>query len=333
MTDPHHPPTQPLPALFERWLRDTIGAGLPQETKAVCGSCVMCQPDSWIAAAPKLAFHPDARCCTYRPELWNFQVGAMLADPDSVHPHGLRTVRERIEAEGQPIGLVTAGDYRRRYAEALAGGQFGRDPSLRCPHFVEDGHACGIWAHRNAVCATWFCRHDRGAVGQGTWVAARELFSAVELTLAFSMVSELLPGGSADNWQSWTGTREDFYLAAWEAARALTWADLRPGAPEGLQTAVAGMQRVWRAHQRSRLPERLQLRRADVVAAQGPNVLVRGYLTQDPVHMPVVLWKQLLAFDGRPWTEVVEELRGKGVGIGEAAVRLLVDFDVLRGVE
>jgi hypothetical protein len=333
MSDDHGTPAQPLPDLFQRWLEQVIGGGLPKETKAVCGSCVMCQPDTWVWDVPDLAFHPDARCCTYRPELWNFQVGAMLADPGSVHPHGLRTVRERIASEGKPIGLVTPGDYRKRYAEALEGGQFGRDASLRCPHFVEEGHACGIWAHRNAVCATWFCRHDRGAVGQGTWVAARELFSAVELTLAFSMVSELLPEGSAESWESWTGTREAFYLATWEAARDLSWADLEPVAPAGLRLAVAGMQKVWSALRRSQLPERLQLRRADVVAVQGQNVLVQGYVTHDPVNMPVVLWKQLLAFDGRPWTEVVEELRSKGIGIGEGAVRLLVDFDVLRGAE
>ena len=48
---------------------------------------------------------------------------------------------------------------------------------------------------RNAVCSTWFCKHERGAVGQRFWHAVRDLLIAVEERVALRC---LIEGGLPD---------------------------------------------------------------------------------------------------------------------------------------
>jgi hypothetical protein len=81
-----------------------------------------------------------------------------------------------------PLGLgLSYADLRR-----LIGVQshFGRTDVVRCPHFVEQTQGCAIWEARNAVCSTWFCQYERGAVSQRFWHAVRDLLIAVEEQVA-----------------------------------------------------------------------------------------------------------------------------------------------------
>ena len=76
-----------------------------------------------------------------------------------------------------PLGLGRPATYALLYGNSKDG--FGASRSLRCPHHLEDG-SCGIWAHRMSVCATWFCKHSRGAVGLRFWRMLQVLLGCVE---------------------------------------------------------------------------------------------------------------------------------------------------------
>jgi hypothetical protein len=321
-----------LPDLFARWYDDVVGEALPAETKADCGSCAMCGTAPWLKQVPELAFDPSSRCCTYRPELMNFQVGAILSQPDTVHPHGLATIRERIgEAESAlPVGLTMGPDYRARYVAAVKTNRFGRDPSLLCPHFVSEGQLCGIWRHRNAICTTWYCRHERGVVGKGLWVAVRRFLTSLQRALSAYAMEQLLMDGDALTWGSWEGRREAFYKACWEQVRDLRWETFQEGAPDKLHESLFLLRRILAAYQRSGLPERPVLHHADIVTRDEEGAWVAGYVSHDPLHMSEATFESLKAFDGRPWREVLEDLAARGTPLSEEDFRVLLDFDVLR---
>lgn len=114
-------------------------------------------------------FDPQVKCCTYLPELPNFLVGRILADEDPALAVGRATVEKRLQAgvAVTPLGLDRTPFYDLLYQHADTA--FGRSHTLRCPHYIEEGGLCGIWQHRNSVCATWFCKHVRGAMGFRFW--------------------------------------------------------------------------------------------------------------------------------------------------------------------
>jgi hypothetical protein len=99
-------------------------------------------------------------------------------------------LRQRIAARVgvTPLGVGPAPLYTALFegsgaAQATAS-VFGRAPLLRCPHYLErEGGLCGMWRHREAQCATWFCRFERGALGKLFWSVLGNLLHAVETSL------------------------------------------------------------------------------------------------------------------------------------------------------
>src|SRR5664279_5593931 len=166
-----------LPTLHGSWLRALTGVpNPPSEPGATCGDCVMCAGVE--RSGTRVTFRADVKCCSYVPHLANFLTGRALSGP------GGESVRGRIarRAGVTPLGLgLSHGDVRR-----LVGAQarFGRASVVRCPHFIQESQGCGIWEAWNAVCSTWFCRHERGAVGQSFWQAVRDLLMAAEERVA-----------------------------------------------------------------------------------------------------------------------------------------------------
>src|SRR5690606_32741885 len=72
---------------------------------------------------------------------------------------------------------------------------FGRDRSLLCAYFDEG--RCTIWAHRESTCATWFCKHERGAAGKRLWRSVHALLGEIEVALSRWAVRVLDPGEEA----------------------------------------------------------------------------------------------------------------------------------------
>ena len=172
-----------LPPLYAGWVEELLSGPVPEETRATCHNCAMLPRES-DGAPDVLHFHPATKCCTFVPLLPNFLVGRILADSDPAGASGRRSVLERLRAADgvSPLGL----DVPRRYGFLYGhNGGFGRTPSMRCPHYLEtEGGLCGVWKHRNSICSTWFCKHDRGAAASTALV-----FRLLGMTIGISTLT------------------------------------------------------------------------------------------------------------------------------------------------
>ena len=99
-------------------------------------------------------------------------VGALLSDLTPELAEGKRRVRARIaEQHGvTPHGVDGAPAYWQRYLATKDA--FGRTQDLLCPYYSEG--MCTVWHYREAVCATYYCKHDQGDDGHRFWMAVRE---------------------------------------------------------------------------------------------------------------------------------------------------------------
>lgn len=316
-----------LPEPLASLLREAMGTPVIREPRSDCANCVMCDPQDWSARAPEVRFDPDVRCCSYLPSLWNFQIGAVLAQPDRVHQRGVMSVLARVEGTSAfPVGFERSDADRAAYRAAVDRGGFGKDTSLRCPHYIVSDGTCGIHAFRNARCSTWHCRHERGQLGRGYWRAIERLLYGIEQTLATRALVELEADPIA--WQDGVD-REAFYMACWELASSWSWSDLEPSEQVLRDQQIA--QRAARGIRRA-LPaaERLEVRAPQVIVDEGPDVWVSGYSPFDPIRMPTRLWRFLGVLEGRTITEAREELAPIGVSLPEELVVRLREWGVLR---
>ncbi|MEZ4450377.1 MAG: hypothetical protein R3B09_12940 [Nannocystaceae bacterium] len=325
-----------LPALQAGWIRAILGdVDLAVERAATCDTCSMCGE----AAPPGGAFDPTTKCCTYVPALPNFLAGAILAatGPGSLSARlGLRA-RMADPRALTPHGVDPTPDEKSRYAALVAADRFGRDASLRCPHHLPDG-GCGIWRHRNATCATWFCRHTRGATGERFWEALGRALTAIELELCHHLAREILddtPATPVDDpealpeWESWRGREEAYYRRAAARVAAMTPADVLAIAEPGAAEAIAGLRAAYAAWVDEPAIDRLVVGTFREVERRGGEARLLGYSEIDVVHAPAGLVDRLGRFDGRPTAAVADELAQEGVEVDPATLRRLVDFGVL----
>jgi hypothetical protein len=316
---------------------------------------------------PAQPFHPRTKCCTYVPVLPNFVVGRVLAEPDPKLVLARDTVIARIDggAAVTPLSLGRPPAFADRYAAEP--GAFGRDPKLRCPHYIDrEGGLCGIWAHRPAVCATWFCRHERRALGRALWVAMQGLLSELQAALAIWAAGELglgdpvrrhlLPTGrggriseplpwSEDRtlgerarerlWGVWTGRERAWFRATGELVSALSWEAACAIGGDVVGARLAELRRAEAALARD--PSALRLVRGPLreVTRFADRVRVVTYSTQDPLVLSASDFDALDRFDGRPATGVLAEVAADralpdgGAWLGGGLLAALVDARVL----
>jgi hypothetical protein len=297
---------------------DALGVTLPSESRAPCASCVQCPgsaaADLPVARPDRLAtFHPETRCCTYLPLLRNFQVGATLADADAALAPGQASVRARIARRVgvTPLGLLWPASFDRAYGEDNLR-DFGRRVDLRCPHYLhEAGGLCGVWRHRNATCATWFCRYERGEVGRRLWRAVQGLLDAAEEILAWWAVEEggldpacrdRLWGGGPEGrldgdlpvtderyvavWGAYVGREEAWYRQAAARVDALAWDDVRRIGGGRLSERLDALHDALDDHGNLRLPPFLDWGEPSEVAREAGVGWWDGYRAYDPVPLP-----------------------------------------------
>ena len=352
-----------LPPLYAAWMEQLLAGPIPQETGATCSDCVMLANESSPSTGSTHFFHPRVKCCTYLPELPNFLVGRILAETDPPWAAGRATVEARLRAgvAVTPLGLGRFAPYDLLYRHSVPA--FGQSQRLRCPHYLEDeGGRCGIWRHRAGVCATWFCKYVRGAVGLRFWQALRQLLAAVETSLARWCVLELdvgsaalerlfpaapeaghhpvLHGDQLDHvvnpaeyralWGTWAGREEAFFEACASRVQPLLWQEvLAIGGPE-LQL-FARLTRE--AHQRlvsDEIPARLQVGSFEIVQMGSDACRVSSYSPFDALEVSTPLMAVLPYFDGRPTEEVRQAiLDQEGTSLDDALIRHLVDFRLL----
>ena len=289
---------------------------------------MVCRRLTGAPARHPWAFAADGRCCTYHPRLANYAIGRAL-DRGGV---SAQVIDERLR---NPAGVSPWGIEPPERAGETPGkreNRFGRDLSLRCPFWVGGAHACGIWRDRNAVCRTWFCRHDDGMLGAVAWTSQRRLLTHLERRLADFLVAQ-----AGDRNPQLTDPSATVGPASWKSfyrwcARRLD--QMSPEEREQLQT-----------------PESIQLRRrvrdhralgplpvADVVVpVLGDAILVEGrlwvhgYSRYDFIALPIDSVHFLAALDGRrTWRQALASAHQAGARMDESDVRELQRLDILQ---
>jgi len=352
-----------LPPLYAGWMADLLKGPIPREADSTCDDCAM-----WAApgdtSRPDFFFLPETKCCTYIPNLPNYLVGRILDDTDPAFAAGRATVEARIDARigVTPFGVATPSVHSFLYERGhdLA---FGRSLRLRCPHYLEAaGGRCGIWRHRIGTCATWFCKHVRGAVGNRFWRALEQLLTITERHLARWCLLELrvppgtlhglfppgtdrvfsgsLDAGDLDGvvgaekyrglWGSWAGRERELYRRAARLVDGLAWSGVREigGADVRLFAGLA-LDR-YRDLVASETPGRLSLGPFRILAAGRERTRVFGYSGLHPLDLPSELMVALPYFDGRSMAEALRLIRvEKGLRIQPDLVRKLADFEIL----
>jgi hypothetical protein len=350
-----------LPPLYARWVTGIVGGPIPREVRATCGQCAMCGPRHPASAVP--VFDPAMKCCSYQPSLPNYLVGAILADETLAQSTGLESVRSRItgSVDVSPLQVGVPPSYRMFYDAAASWG-FGRTPVLRCPHLTDAG-SCGIWEHRNGVCATWFCKYVRGATGGVFWDAVNHLLRAIENDLtvwcslelgidpaaivglvdirprsgADRLRDELVPdaaqGRSAYLWGGWSDRQEEFYRACAALVRDLSSDEVLARCGPETRAHALRAKEEYRRLVSTEIPPRLQFRGAQlgIVALDAEMVELHTFSKLDPIVIPMVAFRALTHFDGRPTLDVRAELALEaGDIIDDALLMRLVDYRILQ---
>lgn len=347
-------PKNSLPPLYAAWAQDIIGAPAPAEPKVTCHDCPMCPDAEGRPRSPGAAFNPRVKCCTYWPPIPNFLAGRALADTDPAAAAGRASMAARIADRRAvtPFGVARPADRPGLESHVAA---MGLSERLRCPHYVdEQGGLCGIWNHRHAVCATWFCKHERGAFGYRAWRMLEELFAAAENELALWCAGELglapdvlavsleiakrppeldppAPAAWAARWGTWAGRECEFYVECARLVSPLSWAEvLERTGPFVATRARVARDSFARAADRS-VPARLQLGAHHSVAVGPDRVAAVTYSPYNPAVLPNALRDVLHYFDGRPTAEALDAIRReRGLEIDEPELRMLVDHEILR---
>ena len=341
-----------LPSLSERWLAGALPGPLPAEERATCGSCALAPPEGVPHVAGGPFFHPSLKCCTFVPWLPNFAVGGALRGA----PEGARRVQARI-AQGGGLTLLGLEETAREALLAREGrAGFGHARALACPYVAGEG-SCSVWAHRNAVCATWFCRFTRGETSARLWRAAKLYLSAAERAVATHCALRLEPGDEAlalladpprglldahqvddeqdpalarRRWGRWHGREAEFFLACAEEASGVDCARLRELGGVSLLAFSLALRAAWRPLEDEGLPERTALGSLRVVSFAGDSVTVEGYSPYDLVELPSALVELLPFFDGAPVEEArARALEERGVDVEPGLVRRLLDLAIL----
>lgn len=301
-----NPAVQHLPLAMVWLAPELVREPLPDERLADCARCP-------LAGDP---FLPDVRCCTYQPALPNFFAGRALRRGGV----GAERVRARIaRADGVgPLGISPPDGWAEQYARERDAG-FGRDPSWRCPFWVEGPLSCSIWPDRNSVCLSWHCKHVDGVRGHRRWSAVSALGQAVERRLAaWCAVGEPPPPGDVDGWVAW-------YVGCAERIESASAEDLA-----GLGDDALDRLRADCVPAPTPMPDVLAPCVRDVRPA-GDAVELVGYTPWHTLTLPRAVFVLLAEMDGeRTWPEAVARARASDPSVDPAWVARLWDRDLLQ---
>lgn len=259
-----------------------------------------------------------------------------------------------------PLGLFPSPSYTLLYRNSPAA--FGRSQTLSCPHYVPETGRCGIWRYRAPSCITWFCKHNRGAVGRDFWRELHLLLVSIQQSVALWCMTKLemdvevmrvvlnqpqrvdaeinisgnKPDGNADEdwlrsvWGNWYGRWEEFYQRCAHLAEGLEWRDVEAACGTKVQIRA---QIVKAAHHQLvavNAPTRLRTGNYKIVNTSESHVRVTTYSPYDPLDIPKLVLEALAYFNGRPLTEALDIItREKNIPLNSKVLHTLMDFGVL----
>lgn len=353
-----------LPPLYSRWMDEVLSGRIPEETDATCDHCAMCSTHGKPHPVSELFYNPETKCCTYIPTLPNFLVGRILSDDDESFAKGRMTVEARLRAglAVTPLGLGMPPAFSFLYA-GTAAQTFGLSKTLRCPHYLaEQGGRCGVWKYRSAICATWYCKHVRGAVSAKFWKSLHQLLSAVEQSLSHWCVYELDVGvealsllfpaknslkqeipldalaldGKVDRrvyqmtWGKWSGREQRFYREAARLVDGLDWRDIIAIGGTELKICERLVRDAYSRLTSKELPPFLRVGSLGVLQMGQQTCRVTTYSPIDPLDLPQSLMTVLPYFDGHATLESMAAIEEReGIRLSPELVRKLADFEIL----
>lgn len=351
-----------LPPLFAPWIGRLLAGEIPPESHATCDRCAMCARPGDVPRPNSQYFDPEIKCCTYLPPLPNFLVGRVLADGRDDIAHGRSSVDARLTAgvEVTPLGLGIPAPYSLLYDNARDA--FGRARGLRCPHYVTEGGKCGIWRHREAICATWFCKRERGATADAFWSALRDLLREVERDLArwcvWTMLHDpralaaLFAGGGPEKavnsftidgrddverrrvlWGEWFGREREFFRESAGLVDPLQWEDVLQLCGPGVRLHAGITQAAYRELVDYTIPVKLRLGRHEVVRTTAQSATIQTYSPFDPLELPRPILDALPLFEGRTTEDAFQAIADRGLLLTHDQLRQLIDFRMLLPVE
>ncbi len=351
--------SETLPERHQSWLKQVAAAMIPVESAATCSACAMCKTDSTTTADLAL-FSPSTKCCTYYPALRNFSVGAIFRD-SRCSPQATEELKLRVRARSavSPLGVLPLPSWSARY-NSVSKELFGKSEVLLCSYYDKgaQGANCTIWRYRSPVCATWFCKHVRGATGQRFWSDVKRFLEVCEEVVALSVALHLgitpsilaqlvrepsslntqaseLDGSFLDSqyraqWGEWQHREIEFFEACAELADRTAAADvLRLGGVQ-LETLAGALGESYSSIVKAGALG--QLRRATFsVSPAGEGKYVVGALNSyDPLLVTRDVVEVLAYFDGTPTAQVRARIEDEcGLSLDDALLRRLVDFGLL----
>ena len=360
MSTSNPPKTTPLPPLFNAWVEELLGGPLPEETRATCSDCAMLPQHGESPSEEKIFFDPRSKCCTYLPDIPNFLVGRVFRDQSPEMAPGRASMEKRVAGRVAvtPLGVGQTSSYLLWYNHSKSG--FGRSQTLRCPHYIEDGGRCSIWRHREGTCATWYCKHDRGAAGQHFWRdAVHRLLKAIEHALSQWCVIELDLGTTAlervltlsDDcdtieegelegkvketdyralWGRWAGQERQFYEACADRIQGFSWADVTRISGPRVAAFAKLTQDVYAQLARTTPEPALRCGSFRLVSLRDNVARVSTYNDYDPVDIPAPLLNVLQHFHGQPTSEAIADIsKLAGTDLAAELVLKLTDFGLL----
>lgn len=324
-----------LPRVYVTFLPAFFANQIPIESAATCRNCAMLEKDDAHPHAP-IHFSPITKCCTHHPEIPNYLVGALLDSADPEHEAGRRRMLDSI---ARKISISPLGVLRPRKLSLLiknANGEFfGRSKALRCP-FHDDNGFCTVMPFWDAVCSTWFCKHDAGEEGRRFWRALRAYLENLEKTLSRYVLLRMefnpaISGLTIDasvpltlqelddlppldhvyrkSWGAWAGREPEFYRQSHTIVRQLRQDEFSN--IEGIEqkALLRELEHAYGQLIRTPLPERLKRNpKLTVEKISECSYLLSGYSTFDPLKTSKRLYDCLDLFDGSNTNQEVLQL-------------------------
>lgn len=326
--------TLALPPLYRKWLRQIVNQDVYSEPRTTCDNCPMCKYAN-PPAEQDLYFSRDSKCCTYQPVLPNYLVGGILADDDP----GLNEVKENFlirlsNYHITPMGL--APPYGTWFYFKVR--PFGKNKELLCPFYLDhSGGLCGIWKYQNGTCSTYFCKHERGALGWRFWRKLEDTFFAAEKKLALHCATNLnviIPENASDlrerTWGNWAFREAEFFINCWNMVHRLRWEEVANIGGTELESLVKELKTCFNNLQSKDLPEILKIGKFRSEQVSERRTRVWSYSSANPIDLPTSIVGVLNYFDGRPISEVLNQIKSEeGIIIDTELLQTLSDYEIL----
>jgi hypothetical protein len=347
------------PPLAAKWLAGALTRPIEDERKATCSNCAMAPGPQFDSIEE--AYTSGVKCCTYLPDLANFLVGNILTDTDPVGASSRRFIEQRMldGASVTPLGVPAAPLYALLYDQKHPS-SFGRAGALACPYYVMDGGLCGIHKHREAVCSTWFCTHNRGPAGRFFWLSVEAFLRAVERALVLWCIDQFdlpvlarralfgmetrprnidpatLVGKSNPQlarlvWGPWYNRQYEFFVTCGQKVSALAWPEVLAIGGHPVDYAARVMRETQEQLHEPTLPENVLRgvgQQLVQITARG-TARVRSQVSSDRLEIPLEVLHVLPRLSGGPLSDMRAALAAQGVTLDDATLQQLIDYQVL----